>query len=80
MYAKSATLAVGLLSALSALGAPASEIVERASITTYTSAQVAAFKPFTWYASAGHCPASQTIGWTCGSEFLFPITDLRNTF
>jgi len=61
-------LSVGLLSALSALAAPAPEIVERASITAYSSAQVAAFKPFTWYASAGHCPASQTAGWTCGTS------------
>ncbi|KAH9926973.1 Alpha/Beta hydrolase protein [Fomitopsis serialis] len=40
----------------------------RQSITALTSAQIAAFTPYTWYASAGYCSASETLSWSCGSN------------
>jgi hypothetical protein len=46
--------------------AAASVIIERQSITTLTTAQVAAFKPYTHYAAAAYCQPSQTLSWTCG--------------
>ncbi len=46
--------------------AAASVIIERQSITTLTSAQVEAFKPYTQYAAAAYCPPSKTLSWTCG--------------
>ncbi|KAI0258631.1 lipase [Gloeopeniophorella convolvens] len=37
-------------------------------ITTLSPAQVAAFKPFTYFASAAYCSPSTTLTWTCGSD------------
>ncbi|KAG7445156.1 alpha/beta-hydrolase [Guyanagaster necrorhizus] len=34
-------------------------------MTTLTSAQVSAFKPYSYYASAGYCEPSTTLTWTC---------------
>jgi len=33
-----------------------------------TPAQVNAFRPYTYYASAGYCNPSVTRAWTCGSN------------
>ncbi|KIK57088.1 hypothetical protein GYMLUDRAFT_46709 [Collybiopsis luxurians FD-317 M1] len=43
-------------------------IHSRQSITTLSSAQIAAFKPYASYASAGYCSASSTLSWTCGAN------------
>ncbi|KZT69281.1 lipase [Daedalea quercina L-15889] len=40
----------------------------RQSITALTSEQITTFTPYTWYASAGYCAASETLSWTCGSN------------
>lgn len=37
-----------------------------APVTTMTTAQVDAFTPYTYYASAGYCNPSVTRNWTCG--------------
>ncbi|KAK0436915.1 alpha/beta-hydrolase [Armillaria borealis] len=44
-----------------------SALERRQSVTTLTSAQVTAFKPYTFYASAGYCQPSTTLTWTCGA-------------
>ncbi|KAI0258660.1 lipase [Gloeopeniophorella convolvens] len=40
--------------------------VFRQSITTLSSAQIAAFAPFTHFASTAYCSPSTTINWSCG--------------
>lgn len=40
----------------------------RQDITPLSSSQIAAFKPYTYYASTGYCLASQTIAWDCGAD------------
>ena len=45
-----------------------SELESRQAITTLSAAQIAAFKPYTYYASTGYCLASQTIAWDCGAD------------
>jgi len=39
----------------------------RQSITTLTAAQIASFKPFTYFASTGYCSPSSTLAWNCGA-------------
>ncbi|KAG6819834.1 hypothetical protein H0H93_008091 [Arthromyces matolae] len=46
----------------------ATPLIPRQSITTLTSAQVAAYKPFTYFASAAYCTPSTTLSWTCGQS------------
>jgi len=60
-----------LLCALSANAAPAIvEFSKRQSITALTSAQIAAFKPFTHFASTAYCNPSTTINWSCGGMII----------
>ena len=40
----------------------------RQSITDLTPEQVAAYRPYTYYAGAAGCQPSTTLNWTCGSE------------
>lgn len=40
----------------------------RQSITTLTTAQVAAFHPYAFYASTAYCQPSTTLTWTCGAN------------
>ncbi|TFY56839.1 hypothetical protein EVJ58_g7393 [Rhodofomes roseus] len=47
---------------------PAPGLQARQSITALTSAQISAFTPYTWYASAGYCSASETLNWSCGTN------------
>lgn len=39
---------------------------KRQSITILSAAEVATFKPYTFYASAGYCQPENTIAWNCG--------------
>lgn len=41
-------------------------LLVRQGITDLSPAQIAAFKPFTFFAGAGYCSASKTLAWTCG--------------
>ncbi|KAJ3761776.1 lipase class 3 family protein [Lentinula raphanica] len=52
------------------LASPAAKasIRARASITALTSAQIAAYKPYTYYASTAYCAPSTTINWSCGTN------------
>jgi len=59
----------GLLAILNVvLAAPSTEISRRQGITTLSSAQVAAFKPFSFFASTAYCNPSATLTWTCGAN------------
>ena len=42
----------------------------RQSITALTTAQISAFTPYTYYASAGYCTPSQTLAWNCGGTSI----------
>ncbi|CCM02651.1 uncharacterized protein FIBRA_04755 [Fibroporia radiculosa] len=60
---------VALLAAVAAVQAiPAAGLKARQSITALSSSQISAFTPYTWYASAGYCSASETINWSCGTN------------
>ncbi|KAF5379500.1 hypothetical protein D9615_006487 [Tricholomella constricta] len=58
-----------LLTLLSVLAATrASPLFARQSITALTASQVAAFKPFSFFASAAYCSPSSTLSWSCGAN------------
>lgn len=45
-----------------------SPLRRRDSITTLSDSEIEAFKPYTYYASAGYCEPSTTLAWNCGSN------------
>ncbi|OSX64053.1 hypothetical protein POSPLADRAFT_1136683 [Postia placenta MAD-698-R-SB12] len=62
-------LGVALLTAAPVVQAiPASRLRARQAITALGQSQITAFTPYTYYASAGYCPASETLTWTCGTN------------
>lgn len=58
--------AAAFLSAV--LAFPSAQIQRRQSITALTSAQISAFKPYSFYAAAAYCNPSVTATWTCGTN------------
>jgi len=40
----------------------------RQSITTLTASQIAAFKPYSFFASAAYCAPANTLAWNCGAN------------
>ena len=44
-------------------------LAKRQAITTLTTAQITAFKPFTFFASTAYCQPSATLAWNCGGRF-----------
>lgn len=77
MVSINANVLLLLLASLTALAAPASNVGldliairddSSPPITVMTSAQVNAFTPYTYYASAGYCNPSVTETWTCGAN------------
>lgn len=62
----SSILAFLSLGALSAVALPTT--MEERSSGTLTAAQVAAFKPYTYYAGAAYCAPAKTIAWNCGAN------------
>ncbi|KAI0258702.1 alpha/beta-hydrolase [Gloeopeniophorella convolvens] len=53
--------------ALTLIGlAQAAVITKRQGITTLSSSQIEAFKPFSLYAAAAYCNPSATLSWSCG--------------
>jgi len=56
-----------LLAAVSAVSA-APGLKARQSITAASQSQISGYTPYTWYASAGYCSASETLAWDCGSN------------
>jgi len=57
-----------LLLTLAANAIPAPPLLTRQAITTLTATQIAAFRPFTLFASAGYCQPSSTLTWSCGAN------------
>jgi len=60
-----------ILAALAVKAAPTveSEVESRAAaLTTLTSAQVAAFKPYSFLAAAAYCNPANTLAWNCGTN------------
>ncbi|KAF9269338.1 alpha/beta-hydrolase [Marasmius fiardii PR-910] len=41
---------------------------KRQSITTLSTAEISAFKPFSFYAAAAYCQPSTTLAWNCGAN------------
>ena len=69
------TSSLTLLAALAALSssihaAPASSplLPRQNAITPLTPAEVAAFKPYTWYAATVACQLSDIMDWNCGEK------------
>lgn len=62
------TLGALLFAAAAVQAVPAPGLKARQAITALSSAQISAFKPYTFYASTGYCTASQTLAWDCGSD------------
>jgi len=59
---------LALVAALSSSVFAAPSLEPRQSITTLSSSQVSAFKPYAWYASAAYCSASELVNWSCGAR------------
>ncbi|KAF7333769.1 Lipase-3 domain-containing protein [Mycena venus] len=57
---------VGIVLALAAFAVAAPPLSVRQSITTLSTAQISAFRPYTFYASAGYCTSASTLTWNCG--------------
>ncbi|KAG6909782.1 hypothetical protein DXG01_015275 [Tephrocybe rancida] len=60
-----------LLAATLALAAPTTgetQQLEARAITTLTAAQVAAIKPYSYYASSAYCAPANTLAWNCGAN------------
>jgi hypothetical protein len=51
-----------------AFAAPAPVLEARQSISTLTAAQVASYKPYTYYASTAYCAPARTLAWNCGAN------------
>ncbi|KAF8184465.1 lipase [Pholiota molesta] len=54
--------------ALFALQVYANPTRRQTAFSTLSSAQIAAFRPFTFYASAAYCHPSKLLSWTCGAN------------
>ncbi|KAJ7089828.1 lipase [Mycena belliarum] len=52
--------------ALALLANAAPSLLARQAITALSSAQVSAFKPYSFYAAAGYCSPASTLAWNCG--------------
>ncbi|KAF7317836.1 Lipase [Mycena kentingensis (nom. inval.)] len=64
-----ARLAVVLIALVSSAAA-APYLLARQAITQLSAAQIAAFKPFSFYAAASYCPPARTLAWDCGSVYV----------
>lgn len=52
----------------------------RQSITPLSPAQIAAFKPYSYYAAAAYCSAASTLSWTCGISCTSTTATFTPTF
>ncbi|KZP15655.1 alpha/beta-hydrolase [Athelia psychrophila] len=66
MLALKKALASAVLAGLAAQAAPS--LYPRQTTTALSTAQIAVFTPYTWYASTGYCEPTTTIGWSCGAN------------
>ena len=58
-------LALSLIFSAQAASVP---LTKRQGISALSAAQVAGFRPYTRYASAGYCAPATTKSWTCGAN------------
>lgn len=71
MMVKSALFLSAFLGALAVRGVPLSEsntLEARQGISTLTAAQVASYKPYSYYAAVAYCSPANTLAWSCGGE------------
>jgi hypothetical protein len=55
------------------------KLAGRASITALTTAQISAYKPYTYFASTGYCVPAETLTWSCGSVSVsndYPVLEI----
>ncbi|KAJ7089802.1 lipase [Mycena belliarum] len=52
--------------ALASFANAAPSLLARQAFTTLSTAEVAAYKPYSYYAAAGYCAPAATLAWTCG--------------
>ena len=62
-----ATLVV-LATSTPAVPTAASLLPRQDAITPVPAGEIAAFKPYSWFAAAANCNASMTIDWSCGEK------------
>jgi hypothetical protein len=64
-------------------GSPPSFLRSRLTVTSVPAGQVAAYKPYTYFASAAYCSPNATAAWSCGGRciywFVGQLTDLWQT-
>ena len=65
-----ATVSVALVALAASLSVKAAPTLKGRSITTLTAAQVSAYKPYSFYASAAYCNPSNTVAWNCGGNVI----------
>ncbi|TDL25796.1 lipase [Rickenella mellea] len=61
------SLGLAVLYASVVYAAP-TQLLERASVTPLSAAQISTFKPYTFFASAAYCQPSATLAWNCGAN------------
>jgi hypothetical protein len=57
-----------LCAGTAALAASSPSLLARQSISTLSTSQIEAFKPFTFLASAAYCQPATTLAWDCGTN------------
>lgn len=40
----------------------------QAAVSALSTADIASYKPYTYYAAAAHCPPASTLAWNCGAS------------
>ncbi|KAJ7226953.1 lipase, partial [Mycena pura] len=53
---------------LASVASAAPSLDARQAITTMAAANIATFKPFSFYAAAGYCSPASTLAWNCGTN------------
>ncbi|KAI1790374.1 alpha/beta-hydrolase [Ganoderma leucocontextum] len=66
-FALLATL-IALSTSTRAVPTVSTHLPRQDAITPVDRAQIAAFKPYTWFAAAANCNASTTVDWSCGEK------------
>ncbi|KAL0953903.1 hypothetical protein HGRIS_005070 [Hohenbuehelia grisea] len=64
----SKTVSILVAGTLGVIAAPAPALVTRQTISALSSSQIAAFRPFTFFASTAYCQPSNTLAWNCGAN------------
>ncbi|KAJ7777400.1 Alpha/Beta hydrolase protein [Mycena metata] len=57
-----------VLLALASFATAGPALRPRQAITSLSAAQIAAYKPYTFYAAAGYCEPATTLAWDCGAN------------